>query len=54
MRPVEISSNSRFAFPILMMRKRFNSTSPSPKTYTSSPSVKKARREVPLGTVPKP
>src|SRR6266566_439178 len=48
----EISSYSRLALPILRMRKRFSKSSPSPTTYTSSPSLKKARRVVPLGTVP--
>src|SRR5205807_1331967 len=50
--PVEISSYSRLALPILRMRKRFSKSSPSPTMKTSSPSVKKARRDRLLGTVP--
>src|SRR6266436_2583466 len=53
-RPEETSSNSRLALPTFRMRKRLSRSSPSATTCTSSPSVKKARRALPLGTVPKP
>src|SRR5713101_3050275 len=53
-RPEETSSNSRLALPTFRMRKRLRRSSPSATTCTSSPSVKKARRALPLGTVPYP